>query len=45
MTLNLLFLTVTISKRTQTVDEYLHYEQIHKRLEEQKVRQLLNTYL
>lgn len=45
MTLNLLFLTVTISKRSQTVEEYLHYEQIQKRLEEQKVRQLMNTYL
>lgn len=38
-------MTVTISKKTTSVEEYLHYEQVSKSIEEQKVQHPLYTHL
>ncbi|MCH6266467.1 MULTISPECIES: YrzI family small protein [Neobacillus] len=40
MTLNILFLTITISKRKESLDEALNQERINKLYEENKDRQI-----
>ncbi|MBS4215566.1 MULTISPECIES: YrzI family small protein [Neobacillus] len=40
MTLNILFLTITISKRKESFDEALNQERINKLYEENKDRQI-----
>lgn len=45
MTLNLLFITVTFTKKTTSIEEYLHYEQVSKSIEEQKAQHPLYTHL
>ncbi|MEH7124038.1 YrzI family small protein [Bacillus sp. JJ1503] len=39
MTLNIFFLTITIKKRKQSVEEIMHNEMIHKIQEENRDRQ------
>ncbi|PKR85160.1 YrzI family small protein [Heyndrickxia camelliae] len=47
MTLNLIFITVTIKKRRKTTEEYLHEENIARIYEENKLKHseiLLRNY-
>lgn len=41
MTLNILFFTITIKKRTLTMEEIRHNEMVEKLLEENKNRQAM----
>lgn len=38
MTLNILFLTITITKRKTTVEQELHYQEVEKIFEENRDR-------
>lgn len=40
MTLNILFLTITVKKRKQNQKEAVHQEMVHKLYEEHKDRQI-----
>ncbi|MED4016443.1 YrzI family small protein [Sutcliffiella cohnii] len=42
MTLNLLFITVTIKRYKESVEETLHYEEVQKRMNDEKVKQLMD---
>ncbi|MEH7379863.1 YrzI family small protein [Bacillus sp. JJ1533] len=39
MTINLFFLTISISKRQRSIEEYQREERIHRLMEEMKERQ------
>ncbi|MFD1781205.1 MULTISPECIES: YrzI family small protein [Fredinandcohnia] len=39
MTINLFFLTISISKRQKSIEEYVHEEKVNKHMEEMKERQ------
>lgn len=39
MTINLFFLTISISKRQKSIEEYVREERIYKHMEEMKDRQ------
>lgn len=44
MTLQFIFFTITIQKRMKTIEQYLHEEQVEKRFDEMKMRQMEYIY-